>query len=795
MKNAKTRLPASFRTVSLTPPPSMVKTSLALGISTAMMMPLTSLAAEPGKESATTLKAVKVQDKVIDPNPNAEPGVPYKARTSADQRHTRPLAETPQTIQVLTSEAIKDSGSSDLREIVDAQPGITLGTGENGNAFGDRYIIRGQEARSDVFVDGLRDPGMTIREIFAVEQLEISKGPNSSFAGRGTVGGAINAVTKQATTDLTFNKLSAGLGSDNHQRYTLDTNLPVNDQITVRANLLWVKEDVPDRDPADRDRKGIALSGLWRPIDKLDVSLDYYGFRGHDNPDVGTYVNRLAGGISSGNIGDARDDMPVYVQDSDFLQSEVDTYTARVSHEFSDTLGIANLTRYGTTDNSYVNVGAGPNFTGVNNPGGVYATATMDNGHSAWQEVEYFANQTNLYITQELAGMKHEFIAGVEYTNHQLTRGNFSLNIPAGAAGGRNCITGTGTTLNAFCITDANGNPVSNVHNLQVRDITKNNWSFDWSVQTVSTYFMDTVDLTDDWTLFAGLRYDKYELSATSVNAATRAVTFDVDDDDNLVTGHIGVTYKINPEGMVYLSAATAQDINGGESDATGSGYGGLVVLNGEPAAEPETSESFELGTKWNLFDERLLLTAAVFQNTKSDVMEGLNGADYSTTGTYNTGENRVSGVEIGATGEITDNLTVQAGFTLMNSEVLESHYPAYEGAALANFAEKSGHVQIKYDITEALAVGAIARYESQRFVGQPDTAAVNATTGDKNWSVPSYTVFDAFVSYDVTRDLDVRLNINNLTDEDYYLAGYRSGNFVYIGDARQYVVTATYNF
>lgn len=160
----------------------------------------------------------------LDPNPNAEPGAAYKAKTSDDSRHTRPLAETPQTISVITKAAIDDAGVTDLKQILNAQAGITLGTGENGNAFGDRYIIRGQEARSDVFVDGLRDPGMTTRESFAIEQLEISKGPNSSFAGRGTAGGAVNAITKQATLDKDFTRVSVGLGSDNHKRFSADVN-------------------------------------------------------------------------------------------------------------------------------------------------------------------------------------------------------------------------------------------------------------------------------------------------------------------------------------------------------------------------------------------------------------------------------------------------------------------------------------------------------------------------------------------------------------------------------------------
>src|SRR5690606_32320141 len=154
--------------------------------------------------------------------------------------------------------------------VLAAQPGITLGTGENGNAFGDRYVIRGHEARSDVFVDGLRDPGMTTRESFAVEQIEITKGPSSTFAGRGSTGGAVNSITKQASTEYNFNKVQVGVGTDEYRRITLDSNLRVNDDIAVRANVLHAYEEVPDRGPADRERNGIALSGAFQVTSKLN---------------------------------------------------------------------------------------------------------------------------------------------------------------------------------------------------------------------------------------------------------------------------------------------------------------------------------------------------------------------------------------------------------------------------------------------------------------------------------------------------------------------------------------------
>jgi catecholate siderophore receptor len=106
----------------------------------------------------TQLGTVKVQSQAIDPNPNATPGVPYKAQTSGDERRTRPIAETPATIQVITADQIKDSGKTDLKAVLLQQPGITTGTGENGNQFGDRYIIRGQEAKSDTSWTGCAIP-------------------------------------------------------------------------------------------------------------------------------------------------------------------------------------------------------------------------------------------------------------------------------------------------------------------------------------------------------------------------------------------------------------------------------------------------------------------------------------------------------------------------------------------------------------------------------------------------------------------------------------------------------------
>jgi catecholate siderophore receptor len=794
--------------------PNLAKSSLAVSIAAVILLPLGAMAQDTSNQTSANketqpavnqeqtkkvLDTVKVQATAIEANPNAQPGVPYKAQVSGDERHTRPLAETPQNISVLTKAQIEESGYTDLRQILDAQPGITLGTGENGNAFGDRYIIRGQEARSDVFVDGLRDPGMTTRESFAVEQIEISKGPNSSFAGRGTAGGAINAITKQAAIHYDFTSLSAGIGTDSHSRFSIDTNQIITDYLALRANLLLTEEDVPDRSPASRERQGAAISGIYEPTDKLELVLDYYALDASDNPDLGSYLQ--------GTVPNRKpaENVPVYAQSLDFQDSDVDTFTARVKYRFNSDMHLTNITRKGTSENGYVVTGARFATTSAQDPNGAYATATLST-HQGWQEVDYLANQTNLFVDQIIAGMKHEFIFSAEYTDHSVLNGIYNV-----TNSGSNCITDgrtPGTTNASWCVFTPSGEVTANLNNLMNRQITKGLWDIDWAVKSSSLSVMDTVDLNDDWTIFAGLRADKFDFDLSTA-ATTTLPQMAHDDSDTLINGHIGITYDINSMANVYASFATASDINGGESDVGATpAYGGFAPCKNLSAdvvvcADPELSKNIELGTKWNIFDEQLLLTAAIFQITKSDVMEGV---DYSAFGTFNTGKNRVRGIEFGATGQVTDKLTLQTGLTLMEAEILEAAPVPPTAAApnpiqrpgktLSNFADNTFNMQLKYQFTDKFALGAAAKYESRKYAGQPDTAAAyDLNTGVYSQPVPAYSVFDMFAVYDVTKQMHLRLNVGNITNKDYYLAAYRSGSFLYKGDARTARITLNYNF
>lgn len=767
-----------------------------LGVSAAVLS--APAMAQRAAEQEVELDTLKIEDKAADVNPYTQKGAPYKARVSGDPRRVKPLAETPATIQVLTATQIEESGETDLRDVLDNVPGVTVGTGENGNAFGDRYIIRGQEVRSDVFVDGLRDPGMTTRESFAVEQIEVTKGPSASFGGRGTTGGAVNSITKQASAEYNFNRIDAGIGTDNYWRGTLDSNWRLSDDVAIRANLLYASEDVPNRKPSDRERWGVALSGSFRLSDSVRVLLDYYHLTAEDTPDLGGYVPAPTGTAGNVTVHGPWNEVPAYAQKGDFLKSEVDTFTARVFIEPFDGFKIINSTRYGMTNNGYVVTGL--RGGAYNTTTGIYAPLTLSS-HQGWQEVDYFVNQFNVFGEFNTGSVKHSLLAGAEYSDLKVRNGVYRL----ANTGAFNCSpSGTGA-FNAYCLTGNNRSVVSgDINNILGRSITKGDWDSDWQVETLSVYLMDTIDVTNWLTLHAGVRMDAFNYSNVLQNTNTLAQT-SYRFNDTLWNGHAGLVVKPSDDGVVYFTWGTSKEINGGESDLGGNcGYGGICVVNGVTDVgdgAPESATNLEFGTKWEFFDERLLVQAAAFQLTKDDIFESGTAGSYSTFGSLNTGKHRIRGVELGFVGNITERLSGQVSAVFMKSKILKTNAVAPAGATfigkrLSNFANTHFSGQLRYQATDAISFGGTATYKSAMYTGQPDTpAAYDFVLGLNRYRIPSYWVFDAFVNYNINEALGLRLNVNNVTDKDYYLAGYQSGHFLYKGDEWRATLTLTARF
>lgn len=707
----------------------------------------------------------------------------YHYDKSGDPRRVADLVDTPATITVLTQDQIQESGNSDLKDILSAQAGVTLGTGENGNAFGDRYVIRGHEARSDVFVDGLREPGMTTRESFATERVEITKGPSSTFAGRGSSGGAVNSVTKKASTSYDYGRVDASIGTDDHTRLTMDYNFTVAEDAAVRINALSASETKPGREGIERERSGAQLSGVFEASEKLNFIADFYYLEASDVPDLGSYFDQ--------STRHPIEDIPVYAQNGDFLDSEVKTYTLRTNYEISDSVRVSNATRFGETENGYITTGVRGGSRADTDTVAPGASTLSISTHQGWQEVEYFATQFNLFWDINTGDIKHTFVFGLEMSDESVDNGVYSItNNNEG-----NCLVeGRRGVSEGYCILDGNGDAVDNISSLMNRSYERGDVDALFNIKTTSVYFMDTAQITEQASLFFGLRQDSFDYSNDTVS---RGVANSYAFEDDLYNGHIGLVYDFNKDTNVYLTYSTATNINGGESDlGANCGYGGLC---GDPdqaaVADPEVVENIELGTKVMLMDDELMFTAALFRMTKSDVMESV-GDSYSTLGSLNTGENRVEGLELGLVGEITEQLSVQLSAAVMDSEVLASFNDDNVGRKLSNFAEQSAFAQLRYQISEQWVIGGDYSYQSEMYGGQPDTAAgYDADNNRYSIVVPDYQVVSLFANYYPTESLSFRLNVGNVFDQEYWTAAYRSGSFMYLGDGQNARLTINYQF
>ena len=176
------------------------------------------------------------------------------------EKYTEPLLDTPQTINIIPREVIEQQGATTLRDVLRNVPGITLSAGEGGATPGDNINVRGFSSRNDLFVDGVRDMSPQSRDPFNLEQVEVMKGPGSAYMGRGSSGGAINLVSKQANLRRAVGG-SLVLGTDATRRLAGDVNTPLpflSERTAFRMNALYHQSGMAGRDVVNYERWGLA---------------------------------------------------------------------------------------------------------------------------------------------------------------------------------------------------------------------------------------------------------------------------------------------------------------------------------------------------------------------------------------------------------------------------------------------------------------------------------------------------------------------------------------------------------
>ena len=203
---------------------------------------------------------------------------------------TEPLRDIPQTITVIPRAVIEEQGATTLRDVLRNVAGITFQAGEGGVPAGDQLSIRGFSARTDMFVDGVRDFGGYSRDSFNMEQVEVAKGPTSALAGRGSTGGAINQVSKSPVAAPVMDA-TLGAGNASYQRSTIDINQPLDRSpvpgTAVRLNAMWTDSDVPNRDVVTGERWGLAPSLALGVGSSTRANVSYFKLKQDNIPEYG----------------------------------------------------------------------------------------------------------------------------------------------------------------------------------------------------------------------------------------------------------------------------------------------------------------------------------------------------------------------------------------------------------------------------------------------------------------------------------------------------------------------------
>ncbi|NYT85453.1 TonB-dependent receptor [Pollutimonas harenae] len=742
------------------PPSAILGSSLALTlVSSSVFMPLAH--AQNTSEGATQLSPVTVTGTRPDT---------YQTQEASQTKFTAPLLDTPKTVQIVPQAVIEDTAATSLEDVLRNVPGITFGAGEGGQPLADRPFIRGASSGSNIYVDGIRDAGGQTREIFNLESVEVIKGADSVYGGRGTGGGSINMNSKHAHLG---NAASAnlGVGTDKYLRATIDGNWQLSDTSAFRLNILGAKGDMAGRDSVDYKNFGIAPTisfGLGTPT---RASISFYHYQTDGMPDYGVPLTRGTTIETSTGILDVGRDTFYGLYARDFRKTKADIGTIELEHDLTDKLTVRNVTRYGETLNDYLVTNPGDGKRWLDGPTNTWWLQRGDK--SRWQKTTMLANVTELNGELETGSLKHRFNVGLELSSERTRNAGYSQTITNGSACPASLPASATNSLNCTPLYNPNPNdPWSG-------SIDRNELNLDAKSITQAAYLFDSIEVSEKFLVNAGIRLDRYKVYGMNGDEYSKGSW-------NMFNYQLGLVYKPAPNGSIYLSYATAStppNMSGGDQDSLSTGRGNPTKI-GE--LEPEKSRTIELGTKWDVLNERLSLTAALFNTERRDAQIEVDDGIYE-----QAGKTRVRGLELGIGGQITPEWMVYGGYTYMDSELVQGAYDGVnEGDPLANTPKHSFSLWSTYKMTPALTIGGGAYYVGKTYGGNQGGAG----GGTNEVYMPAYWRFDAMASYQVNKNLGLQLNVLNLTDKEYYshTNGVHHADF---GPGRQVILSANLRY
>ena len=645
------------------------------------------------------------------------------------ERLPQDVRDIPQSVTVLNKTLLQSQGATSLTDALRNVPGITLG-GAEGGQIGNNINLNGFTARTDIFLDGMRDRGQYYRDIFALDAVEVLMGPSSMLFGRGSTGGAINQVSKRPL-ERAIQEVEASATTNGLVRAVGDLNAPLSDNAAVRVAVMGQKGDVSTRRTPVKDY-GIAPSLRLRLAEPTELTLSALIQHNHDDVDYG--IPPLNG--RPARVG--RD--TVYGFSDDRTIQDIVALGAELRHQFGPGLTLRNQVQFNQVKTDARETSG--QAIGTVGPGGfvLLSPANVSNLplDQLWvrnQSRDRHIRDSSIYDQLELSGelktgaLTHAFLLGGEVGHDSYRNQGF---LRTGACNGVALASGL-----VGC------QPLTNPAYVDAPPtrLTLGNLARG-KADTVAAYVSDVVALTPQLKVVGGLRWERYDAEVS--NSLPTATT--------LARASQTVSYTSLRAGLIWRPAE-AQTYYVSYSTSFNPSLEQLTSTTGlTQPLPPEKNKAYEIGGKWTPFGERLLLTAAAFDIRKS------NARSQNPDSTYTAqGDIRVRGLRVGAAGRLAKGWQVFSGYTYLDGEVRRAIAAGTAGKVPANTPRHTATLWTTYDLPGHWQVGGGASYVSSRWLNNTNLV-----------SVPQYVRFDATVAWRRPA-YEVRLNIFNLADKRYY--------------------------
>ena len=627
------------------------------------------------------------------------------------------LLDVPQSISVMTADQFADQAMTSVSEVLQYSPGVSLGQGEGHR---DQMTLRGQNTTADFFVDDLRDDVQYFRPLYNLERVEILRGANALLFGRGGGGGVVNRVTKVADSTESFSELSAGIDSFGASLITLDSNLSVSNDQALRINAM-VETLENHRDFSDGDRWAI------NPTYSLALGASTQITASWEHLDDDRIVDRGNPSENGSPSGGYRD---TFFGDPDINNTTLNADIARlrIDHQLSNEWTLNATAQYADYDKQYQNLYPIA-FDGK-------AETVSFDGYRDQTQRENAIVQLNIVGTPRWFGFEHTVLVGAE----------------AGEQQSKNARQDALFALSADDqVTFGFSDPLV-VPAVAFPETVRDRGS---KVTFSSLFIQDELSLTEHWVVVAGARLDNFDIDTRdNISVANGDQDARLSSRDTEVSPRAGLIYKPSRDLSFYLSLSKSFLPRSGDQ---------FLSLNASSAAlAPEEFENQELGFKWNLTDDASV-TAAVFEIERENgtAVDPQNPERSVLTGT------RTRGLELEATGAVTDQWFLTASYTLLDGEEMGR----FDGDTSANreLAQLPRHKltlwsELQVATDWRIAGGVI--YQSEQYASLSNAVAL-----------PGFTRVDAAAYWDVNERLGVQFNIENLFNEDYFPAAHNDNN------------------